>query len=293
MAAYLAARASVGRTVDLKDVHRLRVANETLNETRQRLPYGRGNVACDVDATEGRNRWRIKATRALAEKLDRDKKVRGNDVARRAIHGIAAAIAYGVGNCREYAGISWMLHLGRLEKGEAASFVEAEGVDHLWTEAHPEGQPEEAIVIDGWSEGPPVLAPDGAFSKAPSASKIRHKLAGRELSAALRSQIERVGLDLRQTLGNVGLQSLLAEVTPPPFTMAWLKAWWSPPNYWTSMSVFDEEFASRARERLQPRDLLAEIAAAGAARALQQPIWMLKIDVPRILDVANYLMRER
>lgn len=279
LAAYLAARAVDDRAVDEEDVPRLRAASLSLAETRQRLPHGRGNVRGDLQATEGRNYGRAVASRALAKKLydDIPERFGGKGTFVTA----AAATTYGVGNCGEYANVAVLLHTDKLQWGEEAHRVEHRGSDHSWVESRPGGDDdrEHTVVIDGWCEGPPILATDGAFTRSTEDIQDLVHLRAETPRNGVRNRLESLERDARTRYGEEGLRELIPR-----------KAWipWSYGH--ASTPVIDDDFSARVRPRLDAGGLAAEITAAGAARALGQPLHTLKTDVPRILDVARQIL---
>jgi hypothetical protein len=277
LAAYLAARAMDGRAVDGQDLNRLRDADESLHDTRQRLPHGRGNVDHDLAATELRNLGRVAASRGLARKLVAESGPKNQHF----IHA-AAACALGSGNCGEYANIGFIVHSARLLPGETSNKVKHKTLDHAWAESRlpDDVDREHTIVIDGWGEGPPVFAPDGAFTV--SADNIR-------LEAFIRppkphdwatSQLDKVEQQIRTRHGEAGLQALLP---PAPSKLP-------PSGIWAPTPVVDDAFSARVKPRLAAGGLSAQIVAAGAARSLGQPIHALKADVPAILEIAQRVL---
>lgn len=52
LAGYLLSKAVIGDPVEPQDIPRLHKANNTVQETRARFPYGRGNVATDIAVSD-------------------------------------------------------------------------------------------------------------------------------------------------------------------------------------------------------------------------------------------------
>jgi hypothetical protein len=166
LAAYLTARLIVGRPVDPEDIARLRKANDSVDETRQRLPLGRGNVIEDIDATDGDSMWRANAARSYAYHLDRRHHVPDSDLPKQTLHQAVAATAFSAGRCGEYSPTAAVLHTSRLQPGESLHIVSDSG--HQWAEARIGGDRDRAVVLDAWASGPPVLAPDGSHTARPT-----------------------------------------------------------------------------------------------------------------------------
>lgn len=62
LAGYLLDKAVIGDPVEQQDIPRLMRANDTVHETRARFPYGRGNVANDIAASNHASSQRAQAT---------------------------------------------------------------------------------------------------------------------------------------------------------------------------------------------------------------------------------------
>lgn len=134
LAAYLTARLIVGRPVDPEDMARLRKANDSVDETRQRLPLGRGSVIEDIDATDGDSMWRANAARSYAHHLDRRHHVPRSDLPKQTLHQAVAATAFSAGRCGEYSPTAAVLHAeARPTARLVAAFDKMLGLGY-WTE---------------------------------------------------------------------------------------------------------------------------------------------------------------
>ncbi|MBV8649801.1 hypothetical protein [Paludibacterium sp.] len=150
LAAYLTLRASKGLALDGELLQRLREANRSVEETREALSHGRGNVRSDLKMSLEPG-WRVRFIHSQP----------GNGWADRA----ALAMRMAAGNCDEHADVAMAMHAGKLAPGESVQSLGGKYVKHAWTETRlADG---ERIVIDAWAEGPAVLAADSHFSQQP------------------------------------------------------------------------------------------------------------------------------
>jgi hypothetical protein len=276
LAGYLAARALDGRKVDEQDVHRLRAAQDSLEEARQRLPHGRGNVRPDLKATDWRNLDRVNTARNLAKKLEAEQPT----TATQAEYFRAASVsAFGVGCCGEYATLGLFMHADKLVPGEMAYKVRHATIDHSWVESRLIGtERDRTVIIDPWGEGPPVLATDGAFTTSEEDIKDLKSMPLFAPSDRVRRNLAAVEERIHTRFSESELQAML-----PPALPTWLRF---NGGIFSPTPVIDEEFSDRVRPRIEAGGLSVEIAMAGAARALGQPIHTLAADVPAIRDVA-------
>ncbi len=164
LAGYLLARALDGRKVEGKDFERLRRADESVREARALLAFGRGNVKEDNEASQGEAARRLEGARALKCKLTE-------------LSMVIRAIWAGAGNCGEHAGLTTVVHAGRLdaESNERVVMLGNLFIDHGWAESvisRPSNlsshwKPDvEAIVLDTWKDGPAVFASDSTRTHA-------------------------------------------------------------------------------------------------------------------------------
>ncbi len=153
LAGYLLARCAEQRPIEDDGLELLRDAHDSMREARNLMPHGRGNVKEDVAATKGLS------YRAV---LHKQRKIKGEDLPRNAV-----AVFGGSGNCGEFAVTTAIAMAGRMKPQIKARMTKRLFVDHVWTEAAPQGQygnREHTVILDGWRSGPAVCAPDGAHS---------------------------------------------------------------------------------------------------------------------------------
>lgn len=169
LAGYVLARDGDGRRLGESDVLRLRTARSADTATRVLLEHGRGNVDADIARTNRDSRYRTAAAKGLiahwdAAQLKLTPDMAVNHEAKRA----AAAMAFQAGNCREHASVA-ALNYGRfamLDGRPANEVVDVVGgSNHNWAEVRPHTRNEDAVVIDPWAAGPPVMAEDSRFGK--------------------------------------------------------------------------------------------------------------------------------
>ena len=156
LAGYLMGRAVDGRAIEGEDLKRLREANDVLQQTREALPIGRGNVTTDIAATNGYS-YR---THGAARVVRNSRKLNELPLHRAAIAEIA-----GAGNCGEHAAVAVHKLAAQLSEGQQAHSVVNRDRDHGWAELRtpaPDERP--TIVVDAWGEGPAIHAEDGLFS---------------------------------------------------------------------------------------------------------------------------------
>ena len=156
LAGYLMGRAVDGRAIEGEDLKRLRQANDVLQQTREALPIGRGNVTTDIAATNGHS-YR---THGAARVVRNSRKLNELPLHRAAIAEIA-----GAGNCGEHAAVAVHKLAAQLSEGQQAHSVVNRDRDHGWAELRtPTPDPRPTIVVDAWGEGPAIHAEDGLFS---------------------------------------------------------------------------------------------------------------------------------
>lgn len=146
LAAYLTGRSIVHKTIDGEQLRRLREANDSVNETREKLHHGRSNVA-EFLAVSQEPCWRMAFMRRQDLSADA---------------GTALAIKMGTGNCGEHASVAFATHGMKLGDAEKMHLVDGgKKLDHTWVQV--EGHYDDQIVMDAWAVGPAILAKDGAF----------------------------------------------------------------------------------------------------------------------------------
>jgi len=300
LATYLLARSLDGRPVPLIDVIRLRKANATVNETRELLKYGRGNVDVDVRATGNESRWRMKAARTLKEELDSRSGEGWVDYSTQAVHSAAAAIVFGAGNCGEHASLAGVYHTRRLEKREAVHHVHDRFAGHSWAEARLPAPPESddgarAVVMDAWADGPPVLAPDGRFARRRErAESMLHF----EASTGRDARIAANDLVLKtRANGSAEVQRRIQTgVTLSARYAAWVDSKLpSGIGDWSAQKVVDDAFAKRVLEKLIGAPSSADVLEHAARVADQfgiDPAHRAK-QAQRIFEAARALLMDR
>lgn len=150
-------RALDGRAIEGEALDRLRQANDVLQQTREAMPIGRGNVTTDIDATSGHSYRTYSAARVVRN----SRKLNVLPVHRAAIAEIA-----GAGNCGEHAAVAVHKLAAGLSEGQEVHSVVNREADHGWAELRTPAAPHErpTIVVDAWGEGPAIHAEDGVFT---------------------------------------------------------------------------------------------------------------------------------
>jgi hypothetical protein len=162
LAGYLLAREIDGRAVPEQELGRLRSAHETVVQTRKLLPWGRGNVRSDVEATGGESLVRAYLAQELAQDLAKDKAPGFEDAPNVA----GAAMFARAGVCSNHAAVAMHLHAGKLEApDEAVHFAGRPLVDHAWSELRKGRGRKNVIVMDAWAEGSAVYAEDARHTR--------------------------------------------------------------------------------------------------------------------------------
>lgn len=171
LAGYLLARHVDGRQVEGDDLERLRLANDSMRETRALLEHGRGNVREDIENTAHESSRRTQGHRALLKENDIESTW------------LSAPIWSGAGNCGEHADVSVAVHAARMPPGEQARAVKPMFIDHVWAESIPmedviskQSNPERKIVMDSWMDGPAVFESDSPYSKLRANSSLTREL---------------------------------------------------------------------------------------------------------------------
>ena len=276
VAGYLMARALDRRKVDGEDLERLRRADESLRETRALLPFGRGNVMEDNQATAAGAFSRLAAARALDP-------ARGPATP-------AQTIWAGAGACSEHAQLATIVHAARLDPALNDAVVTMSSVPggHAWAESviprpwtlaslwKPDDR---TIVIDAWKDGPAVFAPDSTrhpaqWLTATATLKVaqpRPELLADAKVAARRIAMERDSADIPLRRPP---QALLFEartiVSPAFLSQALGKTDPVVPGPGTLPEHHTVDHP-RPRHSVMPVELRKEILAAGVARDLMAP----------------------
>ncbi|MGY4730875.1 hypothetical protein [Burkholderia pyrrocinia] len=180
LAAYLTARSTLYRTIEGDQLHGLRKANDSVNEARDLLPYGRANVTTDVaKSPETYWRWEYLQTGG-----------RGNGSVARAT---AVVMKVGADCCGGHALVTAGVHSGKLSAGETLlPHCDARDFDHAWTETiRHDG---DRIIMDAWADGPAVMAEDSKFSPSLDCRDSNMTLqqeSGRKFNQEINDQLDR------------------------------------------------------------------------------------------------------
>jgi hypothetical protein len=162
LAGYLLARQIDGRAVPEQELGRLRSAHETVVRTRKLLPWGRGNVRADVEATGEESLARAYLAQELAQDLAKGRAPGFEDAPNVA----GAAMFARAGVCSNHAAVAMHLHAAKLEApDEAVHFAGRPLVDHAWSELRKGRGRKNVIVMDAWSEGSAVYAEDARHTR--------------------------------------------------------------------------------------------------------------------------------
>lgn len=147
---------------------RLKAANDTVDETRALLPYGRGNVTVDNERTRYQSSMRDEAAMHLID----DYGHRGEDPEQLKAGMFRFAKA---ARCGGSAPIATHLHADKLEDPYRVSTVEGKREDHTWTEVtRKDARRRDDAIIDPWCDGPAVLREDARYGN--TEAKTIHQL---------------------------------------------------------------------------------------------------------------------
>ncbi|MGN6316814.1 hypothetical protein [Trinickia sp.] len=190
---YLMYRAVEGRSIEGDSFDRLRAANHVVNETREELDLGRGNVIDDIEDTRGASSRHVKVAyelrREVEDRLNRlllkanagkalsepDKRLtetlKSGDAKRLTeVHleqlRAVCATKLEAGHCRDFAAVAATIGRLRHPRWPPLHQVNSSKCDHGWTEVrldspHPS---REDVIIDPWGYGPAVLREDSYFA---------------------------------------------------------------------------------------------------------------------------------
>ena len=300
LAAYLLARAVDGRPVAASEISRLRLANASVNETRQLLKHGRGNVDVDVRATHNESTWRTKAARTFRLERERKAKVPWNAFTQRAPYSAAAASVFGAGNCGEHTSTTSVYHSRRLAPHEEVHYVSAPAVGHTWAEGRVPTAPvaeqsERTVVMDAWAAGPAVLASDARFAK---------RRAGLETTLHFNAE---TGRDARIAANDLVLEARSAgpaeiarrvqsEAGPTARFAAFIDSVLpSGVGHWREQHVLDRNFSQRVKGKLAVPADQAQILrlAARVAEQLGVPPQQRSAEAQRIIEAAHAMLPDR
>lgn len=300
LAVYLLARAVDGRPVAGSEISRLRLANASVNETRQLLKHGRGNVDVDVRATNNESTWRTKAARTFRLERERKANVPWNAFEQRAPFSAAAASVFGAGNCGEHTSTTSVYHSRRLAPGEEVHYVSDPAAGHTWAEGRvPDAaaaeQPERTVVMDAWLAGSAVLASDARFAKRRTG-----------LETTLRFNAE-TGRDARITANDLVLEArsrgpaeiarrVQSEAGPTARFAAFIDSVLpSGIGHWREQHVLDRNFSQRVKGKLAAPADQAQILglAVRVAEQLGVPPQQRSAEAQRIVEAAHAMLPDR
>jgi hypothetical protein len=255
LAGYLLARAIDGRPVPSSEVSRLRTGNTSVNQTRQSLKHGRGNVDVDVRSTGNESRWRMKAARNFKDELDRRSGKSWEDYSTQVTYSAAAASVFGAGNCGEHASATSVYHSSRLQDQEQVHYVSSPSVRHAWAESRLpgvsiSGESDRTVVMDAWASGPAVLATDARFAR--RRDGVRSVLQfNSETGRTARISTNDLILEAR-SMGTAELERRVQRTATPAARFAAFIDSVLPFGIgdWTEQPVLDNEFATRAYRTL-------------------------------------------
>jgi hypothetical protein len=246
-AAYLLARESVGRPIeDLNEIRALASAAASVAETRSLLSKGRSNVAGDLQRTGHQSLYRGEVAREIRD-TEYEQAPELDQLSKDAIEAAASTIV-GSGYCDEHAGVSAFVHAPKLVSGDQLNLVSHRDQAHAWTQLSNSGR-RSPIVMDAWSDGPPMKARDTRFGRDQSEIvedklSISHADAGEaaERFTAERSRLAgKWGAEVRGMVSRTGQEMGLTGSEDP---------------VWDAPSVAHPDFAAKARvaiERAGPR----------------------------------------
>jgi len=270
LGSYMAASSLIGRPVASEDVDRLRRANATLEETRSSLEFGRGNVASDAIRTDSWSRYRASAARTLSHQWNRQHG--GNHDVQHVANSAGAALTFGAGRCGEYSAVSAVLHSSRMAEDEHLHIMSAPG--HNWTEVRSGEGDDRSIVIDGWSNGPAILASDSRLASRWGMSVVQ--LDKNSATDAL-SRARTLEQTMRQDPEDIQ-RRIASQVPYAAPVMNWLETQIA----YSDRGIAGNGFTSAVHRRLQDGSRATASHAVATARLLGSSPTTLHDDVKRI-----------
>ncbi|MCS4511489.1 hypothetical protein [Xylophilus ampelinus] len=306
LAGYLLARASVGRRVDDSDtISALRRGQQAVVAGIETLYYGRGNVASDISASEGRSYVGVQTLRDAEAFLKRSASYRpasttgrvsqltrnmtqlsgcwppnfarslkyhfpdekASEAALDFITKTVAASMSAAGNCGEHARVVANARLGLSESPESLRIARMNGVDHAWAEALSSRTElrDDDIMMDAWMRTPAHLREDSHCGSA--STETRAEFARGSARSWMRDVISHLSARLKEI-------DTLSALTVPGEALSWS-------NFTRTGAVGAEravplnlkpEFMSEASLRASSQSLAASIEAAGIARSFGLPV---------------------
>ncbi len=240
---YLMAREIDERPVEGEALDTLRTANETLLQTRQLLPYGRGNVDDDINATNGLSTIIAQSGRSIQEAMWRAHP--------KPVVWAAIAMVAGAGNCGEHADLATFLHAAKLKEGEEVDNTHVEGFDHFWAVLH-RATPdlERDVFIDPWGKGSVLFAVDGAMTYHPGERQTKFhydQASGKEAHADMEMLETVLAARMRSGISNT-MRRLGPDYRYPPEKL------------WAVTPIVAGRFANRVREEMSKPANLSKLA---------------------------------
>ncbi|MCC8819657.1 hypothetical protein LN531_18620 [Xanthomonas euvesicatoria pv. euvesicatoria] len=147
LAGYLLSKAVIGDPVEPQDIPRLHKANNTMQETRARFPYGRGNVATDIAVSDHASSQHAQAAHDVFVDLVRAAPPASMLTNPTLGHAVVSEFVQG-GHCAGYAAVATMRHVQKLQPEESVHYVQHNHQGHDWAESRvPDGH-HKTIVLD-------------------------------------------------------------------------------------------------------------------------------------------------
>ena len=261
LASYLYRRTLDRRTIDGRPLADLRLANEAVNNTRETLSVGKGNVDRDIQRSNHQSTRLTEAGREMADQIARD--AGANNPREYGRISAATAACMRAGNCGEHANVATHIMAGQMPHNSGdVHQVQSEDFDHVWSEWRRPGQAiSENIVMDAWGEGPAIQREDANF--AGDSQQIRSNYSydaetGNEASGATRALQNRI---LRDPNAHQFFQNSMARMNAANFQYHG--------GVYPPLSVLSGEFLNRTNnQHIGAPDFTKEIMMAGAGRAL-------------------------
>jgi len=278
---YLTRRAFNKQIIESDDLERLLRANRTINETRNLLSLGRGNVHTDLARTDHTSFRHVKASRDLFRQMKSD--YQPDTLEKHQALRAATTMALRAGNCGEYAGLATLISACSLKPGETANQVGTpKSGDHDWSELWLNGtEPADSdIIIDAWAKGPPVLREDSKYARNPKPAArrpkwmARYRKSMRPPSMSLNQETGREADEYRQFFLNLIDETEHYQEFVATKLADYRHVKLARRNRWPEEPVASKTFAKRAQrnmkalEQAPKKRLLRQIAEA---RTAQQP----------------------
>ncbi|OSN59036.1 hypothetical protein BV349_05437 [Pseudomonas syringae pv. actinidiae] len=279
LGAYLLARYLDGREVSESHAQSLAEASETLKDTRDALSFGRGNVDADLELTQGESGQRVAASRVVNQRLKESGAKLGTS------HTVAMAELVKAGLCSEHGDVAVHRHIPKLKTGEQIHKIAAPRSDHGWAELRRPGSPKEnAIVIDAWAEGGPILAEDGSYTHRHISddARVSRYAYGPALGRRALASLEKSRAQLSNIA--VSVESARSELSDNGY-------WPESERIWSPEPVIESGFAQRVQAQCEDSKNAERnwSAAMRIARQLGSPEETLEKNARSLLELASDL----